>query len=108
VIEQASRPGVDDSGAVMKGAEISTPHSGLITRIHGPARWRGLKTAHRDASHETSVVGAAFDKHRAGSHTHDARHCLDPATVGLVDGRRDYPLLGLPGRGEGASVVALA
>jgi hypothetical protein len=63
--------------------------------------------AHCDARHQTSVVGPAFDTHCAGSHTLD-RDCLDPATVGLVDGGRDYPLLGLPGRGEGESVVALA
>jgi hypothetical protein len=39
VIEQASRPVVDDPGAVMKGSEISSPHSGMRPRTRGPARW---------------------------------------------------------------------
>ena len=65
-----------------------------------PARWGGLKTAHCDACHQTFTVVAAFDKHRAGSHTHDDRHCLDPAAVGLVDAGRAYPCWGFPGRGE--------
>jgi hypothetical protein len=41
-----------------------------------------------------------FDRHRAGSHTHDDRRCLDPAAVGLVDAGRAYPCWGFPGRGE--------
>lgn len=99
MIEQASRPVVDDPGAVMKGPEISSPHSGMRPRTRGPARWRGLKTAHCAACGETFTTVAAFDKHRAGSHTLD-RDCLDPATVGLVDVGGAYPCWGSPGRAE--------
>jgi hypothetical protein len=91
---------VDDPGAVMKGPEISSPHSGMRRRTRGPARWRGLKTAHCAACGETFTTVAAFGKHRAGSHTHDDRHCLDPVAVGLVFAGRAYPCWGFPGRGE--------
>jgi hypothetical protein len=65
-------------------------------------------TSRCSACHESFTVVAAFDKHGAGSHTHDDRHCLDPATVGLVDVGRAYSCWGFPGRGEGDSVVVLA
>jgi hypothetical protein len=57
-------------------------------------------TAHCSSCHETFTVVSAFDKHRAGSHIHDERHCLDPATVGFVYAGGAYRGWGFPGRGE--------
>jgi hypothetical protein len=91
--------GNDPAGA-LKVAQISTPQAGMGSCVRCPARWGGLKTAHGGACHETFTVVAAFDKHRVGSHTHDERHCLDPAAVGLVDAGRAYPCWGFPGRAE--------
>ena len=94
------RPSGDDTTPAEKVAQISTPPAGMGSCARCPARWGGLKTAHCRACHETFTVGAAFDKHRAGSHTLDDRDCLDPATVGLVDVGRAYPCWGFPGRRE--------
>jgi hypothetical protein len=47
---------------------------------------------------ETFSVVAAFDKHRQGSHADDTRHCVDPASVGLVDAGRSYSCWALPGQ----------
>ncbi|OBF81032.1 hypothetical protein A5791_06915 [Mycobacterium sp. 852002-51163_SCH5372311] len=55
------------------------------------AEFSGLKTAHCSACHATFSTVSAFDKHRAGSHSADTRHCLPPAAVGLVDANRTYP-----------------
>ena len=90
----------DDATPAMKLAQISTPQARMGSCARCPARWGGLKTAHCGASGETFTVVAAFDRHRAGSHTLD-RDCLDPATVGLVDVGRAYPYWGFPGRREG-------
>ena len=49
-----------------------------------PGRLGRAKTAHCSACGETFTV-AAFDKHRAGSHTRDERHCLDPAAHWAYD-----------------------
>lgn len=63
------------------------------------AAWGGLKTGHCTSCHQTFTVIAAFEKHRTGSHEREERHCLDPATVGLVDAGRAYPCWGFLGRG---------
>jgi hypothetical protein len=94
------RPGGDDPAGAVKVAQISTPQAGMGSCVRCPARWGGLKTAHCAACGETFTVVAAFDKHRVGSHTDDSRHCVHPATVGLVDAGRAYPCWGFPGRGE--------
>jgi hypothetical protein len=103
VIERTSRPGCDDPAGAVKVAQISTPQAGMGSCARCPARWGGLKTAHCNACHETFTVVAAFDKHRVGSHTDDSRHCVHPATVGLVDAGRAYPCWGFPGRDEAKS-----
>jgi hypothetical protein len=94
------RPGGDNTTPALKGSQISTTQAGMGSCARCLARWGGLKTAHCRACGETFTVVAAFDRHRAGSHTHDERHCLDPAAVGLVDAGRAYPCWGFPGRGE--------
>jgi hypothetical protein len=100
ITEPTSRPGGDDPAGAVKVAQIPTPQPGMIPCARCSARWGGLKTAHCDACGETFTFVAAFDRHRAGSHTHDDRHCLDPAAVGLVDAGRAYSCWGFPGRGE--------
>jgi hypothetical protein len=42
------------------------------------AEFSGLKTAHCTVCHATFTTVSAFDKHRAGSHTADTRHCYRP------------------------------
>ena len=70
------------------------------------AWWTGINTCHctADGCHRTFTSQAAADRHRAGSHAYDTRHCLDPATVldkhgerVLIDAARDYPCWGFPG-----------
>ena len=90
----------DDAAPAMKVAQISTPQPGMIPCARCSARWGGLKTAHCASCGETFTVVAAFDKHRVGSHTDDSRHCVHPATVGLVDADRAYSCWGFPGRAE--------
>jgi hypothetical protein len=67
-------------------------------------------TSRCSACHETFADVTASDKHRAGPPGRDTRHCLDAATVGLVDAGRAYTCCGFPGRREckGESVVVLA
>lgn len=67
------------------------------------AWWTGSNTCHCTACHCSFTSQSASDKHRAGSHERDTRHCLDPATVHnrkgervLVDAGRDYPCWGFP------------
>lgn len=55
-----------------------------------PNRWNGHNTCHCASCHETFTTITAFDKHRAGSHPHDTRHCLDPEAAGLVLADRAY------------------
>lgn len=98
--ERTSRPRGDDPAGAVKVAQISTPQAGTGSCVRCPARWGGFKTAHCRACGETFTVVAAFDKHRVGSHTDDSRHCVHPATVGLVDAGRAYPCWGFPGRAE--------
>lgn len=59
------------------------------------ARWGGLKTAHCATCHHTFTSITAFDKHRTGPA--DARTCLTPTDVGLIDAGRGYPCWGQPG-----------
>ena len=100
IAECTSRPGADDTTLAVKVAQISTPQAGMASGAKCQARWGGLRTAHCAACHETFTVEAAFDKHRAGSHTHDGRHCIDPPPGGLVDAGRAYRCWGFPGDGE--------
>lgn len=55
------------------------------------AWWTGARTAHCCECHRNFTAVSVFDKHRAGSHARDTRHCVDPASVGLVDAGRAYP-----------------
>lgn len=73
------------------------------------AWWTGANTCHCTGCHRNFTSQTACDKHRAGSHERDTRHCLDPATVVhgprskhagkpmLVDADRDYPCWGFAG-----------
>lgn len=63
--------------------------------------WTGLTAAHCSACHHTFTSVAAFDKHRTGSHAHETRGCLDPATVGLVTANRAWPGWSFPGSWDG-------
>jgi hypothetical protein len=68
--------------------------------------WTGLAVAHCPTCCETFTGVTAFDAHRSGSHANDTRHCLDPATVGLVAvTKRTWSGWGYPGedprRGQG-------
>ena len=65
------------------------------------SRWNGLTTAHCSACHQTFTTVTAFNKHRTGSYSQDTRHCLEPASVGLVDASRAYPCWGLPAPVDG-------
>lgn len=71
-------------------AGISDPFGALPCRCACGARWAGLKTCHCTACHCTFSTVTAFDKHRVGSNADDCRHCVDPATDGLVDAGRRY------------------
>jgi hypothetical protein len=71
--KRQGRPGADNTTPALKGSQISTPEAGTITCARCLARWGGLKTAHCNTCHETFTVVAAFDRHRAGSHTLDDR-----------------------------------
>lgn len=54
--------------------------------------WTGLSRSHCPACHCTFSVDSAADKHRKGAHGID-RHCVDPATVGLVPVDKPYGVL---------------
>ena len=82
-------------------AEISTATAGMAACTRCPARWGGLKTAHCPACHQTFTTVGAFDKHRSGQHHNSTRHCVDPASLGLVDAGRAYPCWGFEGRDDG-------
>ncbi|MGW4075947.1 FDXHR family putative zinc-binding protein [Streptomyces asiaticus] len=51
--------------------------------------WTGLGRAHCAVCHRTFSCDSAADKHRKGAHGID-RHCVDPATVGLVAVRKPW------------------
>ena len=51
--------------------------------------WTGLSRAHCPACCRTFSCDSAADKHRKGAHGID-RHCVDPATVGLVAVQKPY------------------
>lgn len=53
-------------------------------------RWGGHRTAHCAACHQTFSADSVADQHRKGTHTPDTRHCVDPATIGLVVNRNGY------------------
>lgn len=66
--------------------------------------WTGLSTAHCPSCHRNFTTITAFDKHRAGSHTHNTRHCVDPETIHdrngnrvLVEAGRPFPCWGYAG-----------
>lgn len=61
------------------------------------AWWTGLSTCHCPTCHATFTRYSTFDIHRAGSHSQGTRHCVEPATVGLVDAGRAYPCWAQPG-----------
>ena len=63
--------------------------------------WTGLTSCHCGACHRTFTGLRAFDMHRAGSHAKGTRHCVDPATVGLVPAGRAWPGWSLPGTWRG-------
>lgn len=56
-----------------------------MTHTHGACgkTWTGLRRAHCPTCHQTFNSDSAADKHRVGKHGPD-RHCVDPATAGLV------------------------
>lgn len=51
--------------------------------------WTGLSRAHCPACHRTFSCDSAADRHRKGPHGPD-RHCVDPATVGLVAATKPF------------------
>lgn len=57
-------------------------------------RWGGYATAHCHSCRNVFTGISAFDQHRAGSHAKGTRHCVDPASVGLVPTDREYPCWG--------------
>ncbi|MEU0665730.1 hypothetical protein ABZ508_26590 [Streptomyces lavendulocolor] len=54
--------------------------------------WTGGTRAHCPACCRTFSTDSAADKHRRGAHGKD-RHCVDPATVGLVAVDKPYGTL---------------
>lgn len=68
------------------------------------ARWGGSRTCHCSAEgcHQTFTGLQAFEAHRTGSHSTGKRHCLIPASIGLVQADdRPYPCWTTPeGAGE--------
>lgn len=59
--------------------------------------WGGYNTVHCTGCHFSFTTQNVSDKHRAGSHARDTRHCLPPDSVGLIDAGRGYPCWGFPG-----------
>jgi len=78
---EASRPGVAPSGVSV--TPIKKPPRDLITHPKCGRSWSGLTRAHCPACCRTFSCDSAADRHRKGAHGID-RHCVDPATVGLV------------------------
>lgn len=98
--KRRARVVADDISPAPKVAQIPTVKAGMHACGGCPARWGGLNTAHCPACHATFTTVANFDSHRAGSHDRGARHCVPPATVGLVDAGRAYPCWMMPGHEE--------
>lgn len=48
------------------------------------ATWAGTSASHCTVCHQTFSVDSNADRHRKGTHSPDTRHCVDPASVGLV------------------------
>lgn len=63
----------------------------MAVHTHGEcgARWTGLRTSHCGACHRTFGSDSGAEKHRKGKPGID-RHCVDPATVGLVPRETAY------------------
>jgi hypothetical protein len=59
--------------------------------------WTGLTACHCSACHRNFTSIGAFDSHRGGSHAHATRHCVDPASVGLVPADKPWPGWSRPG-----------
>lgn len=81
----------------VKVAQISIVPAGMHGCARCPNLWGGFNTSHCGGCHQTFTGLTAFDKHRDGSHSAGTRHCVDPATVGLIDAGRTYPCWGFPG-----------
>ena len=75
--------------------------SGAITCRRCDNWWTGLTFAHCSNCDRTFTSVSAFDMHRAGFHAKGTRHCVDPATVGLVPAGRAWPGWSLPGTWRG-------
>lgn len=54
--------------------------------------WTGLSRSHCPACCRTFSCDSAADKHRQGRHGMD-RHCVDPATVGLIAVDKPYGVM---------------
>ena len=63
--------------------------------------WSGLIACHCSECHRTFTGAYAFDMHRAGSHAHGKRHCVDPERVGLIPANRLWRGWSRPGTWEG-------
>jgi hypothetical protein len=63
--------------------------------------WTGLTAAHCSGCHRTFTGVYAFDMHRAGSHGQGTRHCVDPASIGLVPADKPWPGWSRPGTWNG-------
>lgn len=75
---------------------MPTPNTELpYTAVRHPkcgGWWTGLSRAHCPACCRTFSCDSAADKHRQGRHGID-RHCVDPATVGLVPVDKPYGVM---------------
>ena len=85
----------------MARTAASNRPSGAITCARCDNWWTGLQSCHCGACHRTFTGVYAFDMHRAGSHAKGTRHCVDPATVGLVPADKPWPGWSRPGTWRG-------
>lgn len=74
-----------------------------IIRCRGCTNWwTGSSAHHCNSCHATFTTIGNFDKHRSGGYE-EGRHCVDPATVGLVPAKRMWPnVWSAPGKDEDA------
>ena len=63
--------------------------------------WTGLRACHCSGCHRTFTGLTAFDMHREGDHAKGTRHCVNPASVGLVPANRPWQGWGQPGTYDG-------
>ena len=67
------------------GVSEPSKRAPVLTRCpHCNGTWTGLTTCHCSSCHRTFSSISAFDMHRSGSHAESTRHCVDPASAGLV------------------------